>query len=71
MGGEIMTKASKRALSGGIAGMGAQAINVVTMMWMRTIMNYQYRTAAPSLTSPRSFGQRVEFLGFTGDLLPA
>merc|ERR1719229_946837 len=41
--GEVMTKASKRALSSGIAGMGAQAINVVTLMWMRTIMNYQYR----------------------------
>jgi len=40
---EIMTKASKKALSGGLAGMGAQAINVVTLMWMRTIMNYQYR----------------------------
>lgn len=40
---DIMTKASKKALSGGIAGMAAQAINVVTLMWMRTIMNYQYR----------------------------
>jgi len=40
---EIMTKASKKALSGGIAGMGAQAINVGALMWMRTIMNYQYR----------------------------
>lgn len=40
---EIMTKASKKALSGGIAGMSAQAINVLTLMWMRTIMNYQYR----------------------------
>merc|ERR1719262_635490 len=40
---EIMTKASKKALSGGLAGMGAQAINVLTLMWMRTIMNYQYR----------------------------
>jgi len=39
----VLQKASKRALSGGIAGMGAQAINVLTMMWMRTIMNYQYR----------------------------
>merc|ERR1719281_122780 len=39
----IMTKASKKALSGGLAGMGAQAINVCTLMWMRTIMNYQYR----------------------------
>merc|ERR1719499_686968 len=39
----ILDKASKKALSGGIAGMGAQAINVLTLMWMRTIMNYQYR----------------------------
>jgi hypothetical protein len=41
--GEIMTKASKKALSGGLSGMCAQAINVLTLMWMRTIMNYQYR----------------------------
>jgi hypothetical protein len=41
--GEIMTKASKSALRGGIAGMSAQGINVLTLMWMRTIMNYQYR----------------------------
>jgi len=40
---EIMSNASKKALSGGLAGMGAQAINVLTLMWMRTIMNYQYR----------------------------
>merc|ERR1719199_2437727 len=40
---EIMQKASKKALSGGLSGMAAQAINVLTLMWMRTIMNYQYR----------------------------
>ena len=40
---DIVNKASKKALSGGLAGMGAQAINVVSLMWMRTIMNYQYR----------------------------
>lgn len=40
---EIMEKATKKALSGGLAGMGAQAINVLALMWMRTIMNYQYR----------------------------
>lgn len=40
---EIMTHAGKKALTGGLAGMGAQAINVLTLMWMRTIMNYQYR----------------------------
>jgi hypothetical protein len=38
-----MKRASKKALSGGLAGMGAQAINVLALMWMRTIMNYQYR----------------------------
>merc|ERR1712066_132963 len=41
--GEILAKASKKALSGGLAGMAAQAINVLALMWMRTIMNYQYR----------------------------
>ncbi|CAJ1395438.1 unnamed protein product [Effrenium voratum] len=40
---EILDKAGKKALSGGLAGMGAQAINVLALMWMRTIMNYQYR----------------------------
>jgi len=40
---EIVSKASKKALSGGLAGMAAQAINVLALMWMRTIMNYQYR----------------------------
>jgi len=40
---EIMQKAGKKALSGGLSGMAAQAINVLTLMWMRTIMNYQYR----------------------------
>mmetsp|Transcript_47163 Transcript_47163/g.86562 ORF Transcript_47163/g.86562 Transcript_47163/m.86562 type:complete len:287 (+) Transcript_47163:89-949(+) len=41
--GEIFKKASGKALSGGIAGAAAQAINVCALMWMRTIMNYQYR----------------------------
>jgi len=40
---EIASKASKKALSGGIAGAAAQSINVCTLMWMRTIMNCQYR----------------------------
>lgn len=39
----IMTKARDRALSGGVAGMAAQGSNVFALMWMRTIMNYQYR----------------------------
>ena len=40
---EVIQKASGAAFRGGIAGASAQAINVVSLMWMRTIMNYQYR----------------------------
>merc|ERR1719230_1942210 len=40
---KFSSRQAKKAVAGGIAGMGAQAINVLTLMWMRTIMNYQYR----------------------------
>jgi len=40
---EILDKASKKALKGGVAGMAAQGFNVLALMWMRTTMNYQYR----------------------------
>jgi hypothetical protein len=38
---EIVSKAAKRALGGGIPGM--VAIQVFSLMWMRTTINYQYR----------------------------
>lgn len=41
--GEVMKKASKRALGGGISGAIAGVIQVCTLMWLRTTMNYQYR----------------------------
>lgn len=42
-GGEIMEKAMNRALGGGIAGAAAMGLQVCSLMWMRTIMNYQVR----------------------------
>ena len=41
--GEIFQKAKDRAFRGGLAGMAAMALQVCSLMWMRTIMNYQYR----------------------------
>jgi hypothetical protein len=41
--GEILQKAGWRALGGGLAGAFAMVTQVTTLMWMRTIMNYQYR----------------------------
>ena len=40
---EVLKKALKRATGGGIAGAAAMAVQVTSLMWMRTTMNYQYR----------------------------
>ena len=40
--GVILKKAGKRALGGGLPGFVAMLIQVVALMWMRTLVNYQY-----------------------------
>lgn len=40
---EIFAKAGKRALGGGLSGAMAMGVQVTSMMWMRTTMNFQYR----------------------------
>ena len=39
----ILEKSKKRALGGGAAGASAMFIQVSSLMWLRTTMNYQYR----------------------------
>jgi hypothetical protein len=39
----VLKKALARAGQGGLAGAAAMVINVCTLMWMRTTVNYQYR----------------------------
>lgn len=39
----VIDKAAKRALGGGVAGAAAMGLQVGTLMWLRTTMNYQYR----------------------------
>lgn len=41
---EVMAKASKSAVRGGTAGAVAMGANVACLMWMRTTINYQYRS---------------------------
>lgn len=41
---EIMDKSAKSALRGGIAGGIAMGANVAALMWLRTTVNYQYRS---------------------------
>lgn len=39
----ILKKAARRAGEGGLAGAAAMAINVCSLMWIRTTINFQYR----------------------------
>lgn len=39
----ILAKASGKAVEGGMAGASAAAVQVLSLMWLRTAMNYQYR----------------------------
>lgn len=45
---EVLRNAGKKALGGGIPGAAAMAIQVLSLMWLRTTVNYQYRCALAS-----------------------
>jgi hypothetical protein len=49
--GEILEKARKRALGGGIPGAAAMATQVFTLMWLRTTMNYQYKNGGGTVNA--------------------
>ncbi|KAI0566582.1 Mitochondrial carrier [Gracilaria domingensis] len=48
---EIFKKAGKRAIGGGIPGAAAMAAQVVTLMPLRSTMNYQYRYGNSTTTA--------------------
>jgi hypothetical protein len=52
--GTILSSAAGKAMSGGMAGAGAMVIQVSTLMWMRTIMNYQYRHGTTTMVAMRT-----------------
>jgi len=43
MNNEILDRAYKKAINGGTSGFAAMTFQVGSLMWMRTIVNYQYR----------------------------
>jgi hypothetical protein len=47
----VFDKASKKALGGGKAGASAAVVQVFSLMWLRTSMNYQYRYGGNLVTS--------------------
>jgi len=56
---EILVTSSEKAIKGGKAGASAAVVQVLALMWLRTIMNYQYRyggTISGALTKLYSEG---------------
>ena len=47
----ILSKAFNRAIGGGLSGAGAMVIQVSSLMWLRTTMNYQYRYGTKTLNT--------------------
>ena len=55
---EILEKSFKRAVNGGVAGSMAMAVQVGSMMWMRTTLNYQYKNGGTLWQNMRTlYGQ--------------
>jgi hypothetical protein len=51
---EALAKAKADALAGGIPGMAAMSVQVLSLMWLRTIVNYQYRYGTSTMTALRT-----------------
>lgn len=70
---DALKKAGKDALGGGIPGAAAMAVQVSTLMWMRTLINYQYRYGTPLTlafqTLYRDGGIRRFYRGYTAAMV--
>jgi hypothetical protein len=64
-------RALRMALGGGIAGAAAMVIQVLTLMPMRTIMNYQYRYGGGMVSSAKKLYSDGGFWRYYAGLGPA
>jgi hypothetical protein len=69
--GDILRNAGAKALGGGIPGAAAMAIQVVTLMWLRTTVNYQYRYGTTTTQALRKLYQEGGVVRFYRGLGPA
>jgi len=68
---EVLSKASKSAMRGGVAGACAMGANVGALMWMRTTMNYQYRNGTTFPVALRTLYAEGGIPRFYRGVLPA
>jgi len=66
-----LKKSINRAFGGGIAGSAAMVIQVTSLMWLRTIMNFQYRYGTSSMEAAKRLYAQGGFRRFYQGYLPA
>eukprot|EP00123_Amoebidium_parasiticum_P001495 comp12603_c0_seq1/m.7630 comp12603_c0_seq1/g.7630 ORF comp12603_c0_seq1/g.7630 comp12603_c0_seq1/m.7630 type:complete len:295 (-) comp12603_c0_seq1:52-936(-) len=69
--GEILKNAGRRALGGGLPGAAAMAIQVCSLMWLRTTMNYQYRHGTSTTVALKTLYSQGGILRFYRGIGPA
>ncbi|GLC49874.1 hypothetical protein PLESTB_000318100 [Pleodorina starrii] len=68
---EVLSDAGRKALGGGIPGMAAMATQVLSLMWMRTTINYQYRYGTDTMTALKTLYREGGVPRFYRGVLPA
>lgn len=68
---KVLQKALKDALGGGIPGMVAMSVQVTTLMWLRTTVNYQYRYGTNMSTAFRTLYSQGGIPRFYRGYIPA
>jgi hypothetical protein len=69
--GEKLKAAGYRALGGGAAGATAMVLQVTTLMWLRTTMNYQYRYGTSTMDALKSLYKEGGIVRFYRGVGPA
>jgi len=67
----IIKQSAVRALDGGISGASAMAIQVCSLMWLRTTMNYQYRYGTTTTIALKTLYKEGGVFRFYRGLAPA
>lgn len=68
---QILRESGARALAGGIPGAAAMAVQVTSLMWLRTTMNYQYRYGSTTREALRHLYQEGGIRRFYRGYAPA
>lgn len=68
---QILKQSAGRALDGGVAGAAAMGLQVLSLMWLRTTMNYQYRHGTGTFTALKTLYAEGGIPRFYRGLLPA